>query len=68
MGHRLWISGWILRISDFGVVGGPDVDPINTSPPFKGLNLRILIIIPLKGSGFINQLSGLCRVWSKTGT
>ena len=33
---------------------------INKHPPFKGLNIRIpIIIIPIKGRGFINQGSGL---------
>ena len=34
---------------------------INKPPPFKGLNIRIPIIIPIKGSGFMNQGSGLAR-------
>ena len=38
---------------------------INKPPPFKGLNMRmpIIIIIPIKGRGFINQgstLKGMC--------
>ena len=28
---------------------------IHTPPPFKGLNVRIPIIIPSKGRGLINQ-------------
>ena len=28
--------------------------------PFKGFNIRIPIIIPIKGRGLINQGSGLC--------
>ena len=32
---------------------------ISTSPPFNGLNIRIPIIIPVKGKGFISQRSGL---------
>ena len=32
---------------------------INKPPPFKGLNIRIPIIIPIKGRGFINHGSGL---------
>ena len=32
---------------------------INESPPFMGLNIRIPIIIPIKGQGFINHGSGL---------
>ena len=28
---------------------------INKPPPFKGLDIRILIIIPIKGRGFINH-------------
>ena len=28
---------------------------INNPPPFKGLNIRIPTIIPIKGKGFINQ-------------
>ena len=31
---------------------------INTPPPFKGLNIRIPIIIHIKGRGFTNQGSG----------
>ena len=32
---------------------------INTSPPYKGLNIRIPMIIPIKGRGGINHGSGL---------
>ena len=32
---------------------------ITNPPPFKGLNIRIPIIIPIKGKGIINQGSGL---------
>ena len=32
---------------------------INKPPPFKGLNIRIPIIIPMKGRGFINQGLGI---------
>ena len=32
---------------------------IDKPPPFKGLNIRIHIIIPIKGRGFINQGSKL---------
>ena len=32
---------------------------INEHPPFKGLNIRIPIISPIKGRGFVNQGSGL---------
>ena len=32
---------------------------INKPPPFKGLNIRIHFIIPMKGRGFINHGSGL---------
>ena len=32
---------------------------MNKPPPFKGLNIRMLIIIPIKGRGFINHGSGL---------
>ena len=32
---------------------------INIPPPFKGLNIRIRTIIPIKGRGFINQRSTL---------
>ena len=28
-------------------------------PPFKGLIIRIAIIIPIKGRGFINHWSGI---------
>ena len=31
----------------------------NTPPHFKGLNIRIPIIIPIKGRGFIHQGSTL---------
>ena len=31
---------------------------IDQSHPFQGLNTRILLIIPIKGRGFINQGSG----------
>ena len=37
---------------------------INKPPPFKGLPIRIPIIIPIKGRGFINQGSGF-RGWGK---
>ena len=33
--------------------------PIDKPPPFTGLNIRIPIIIPVKGSGFIDQGSWL---------
>ena len=29
---------------------------INEPPPCKGLNIRIPLIIPTKGKGFINQM------------
>ena len=32
---------------------------INQPPPYEGLNIRIPIIIPIKGRGFINHGSGL---------
>ena len=32
---------------------------MNKLPPFKGLNIRIPILIPIKGRGVINQGSGL---------
>ena len=32
---------------------------INRHPLFKGLNMRIPMIIPIKGRGFINRGSGL---------
>ena len=32
---------------------------IHKPPPFKSLNIRIAIIIPIKGRGFINHGSGL---------
>ena len=37
---------------------------INKPPPFKGLHIRITMIIPIKGRRCINQASGLgleCR-------
>ena len=42
---------------------------INKPPPFKGLNIRILTIIPVKGRRFINHGSGLVgfRVQGCTG-
>ena len=33
---------------------------INKPPPFKGLNIRMPIIIPMKGRRFVNQGSALC--------
>ena len=37
---------------------------IHKPPPFKGLNIRIPIIIPIKGKGLINHGSTLgFRVW-----
>ena len=35
---------------------------INKLPPFKGLNIRIPIIIPIKGRAFINHGSGLLKI------
>ena len=32
---------------------------INKPPPFEGLDIRIPILIPIKGRGFMNQGSGL---------
>ena len=32
---------------------------IDKPPPFKGLDIKITIIIPIKGRGFINLGSGL---------
>ena len=32
---------------------------ISKTPPFQGLNIRIPIIIPIRGRGFVNQGSGL---------
>ena len=37
---------------------------INKPPPFKSLKIRIPIIIPIKGSGLINQGSGLDMISS----
>ena len=34
---------------------------INKPPPFKGRNIRIPIIMPTKGRGFINHGSGLSK-------
>ena len=31
----------------------------NNPPPFKGLNIRIPIVLPIQGRGFTNQGSGL---------
>ena len=36
---------------------------MNKPLPFKGLNIRIPNITPLKGRGLINQGSGLCLSW-----
>ena len=36
-----------------------NVDPRCFPPPFKGLNIRILIIIPMKGRGLLSRGSGL---------
>ena len=35
---------------------------INKPPPFKGLKIRIPIIVPMKGRRFINQGPGLSLV------
>ena len=32
---------------------------INKPPPFKGLNMRIPVVIPIKGRVFLNQGSGV---------
>ena len=41
---------------------------MNQPLPFKGLNFRIPIIIPIKGSGFINQGSKLfSKAWARFG-
>ena len=34
---------------------------IDNPPPFKGLNIRIPVIFPAKGRGFINQGFGLVQ-------
>ena len=34
---------------------------INNPPAFKGLSIRIPLIIPVNGRGFINQASGLTQ-------
>ena len=41
---------------------------INKPPPFKGLNIRILNIIPIEGRGFINHGFGLVSInsWIST--
>ena len=36
---------------------GLNVAMISKPPPFTGLNIRIPIIIPIKGRGLINQAS-----------
>ena len=36
---------------------------MKNEPPFKGLNTRIPMIIPIKGRGFINQGSTLVWGW-----
>ena len=33
---------------------------INKPPTFEDLNMRIPVIIPIKGRGFLNHGSGLC--------
>ena len=39
---------------------GFNIDPsLQKKTPFKGLNIRIPILIPIKGRGFINQGSAL---------
>ena len=38
---------------------GFNVLMINKSPPFKGLSIRIPVMIPIKWRGFVNQGSGL---------
>ena len=38
------------------------IDVPNVDPPFEGLDIRIPIITPIKGTGFINQGSGLPSV------
>ena len=49
--------------------GGQCRPMINKPPPFKGLNIRIPILIPIKGRGFLNQGSGLpCYPWSLAAT
>ena len=39
---------------------------MNKPPPFKGLNITIPIIIPIKGRGFINQGSGLAPFMARS--
>ena len=39
---------------------------MNKPPAFEGLNIRIPIIIPMKGRGFINHGSGLDRKMGPT--
>ena len=41
---------------------------IHKPPPFKGLNIRIPSITPIKRTGFINQVSTLRCIWGMTGT
>ena len=36
---------------------------VNTPAPFKGLNIRIPIIVPIEGRGVINQGSSLLANW-----
>ena len=55
-----------LKFCNFEGYCGP---MINKPPPFKGLNIRIPVIILVKGRGFINQGSTLhsatrCCQWS----
>ena len=39
---------------------------IDKPPPLKGLNIRIPVLIPIKGRGVINYGSTLYRVWGRT--
>ena len=41
------------------MLGYPISRPRSSTPPFKDLNIRMPIIIPIKGRGVINHGSGL---------
>ena len=39
---------------------------ISKSPPFKGLNIRTPIIIPIKEGGFVNKGSRFGGIWGSS--
>ena len=56
-------KAWGLRVWILGACLGQCKPMINTLPPFKGLNIRVLIIIPIRGRGFVNL--GFEMAWIK---